>query len=110
MKAEIIGYLGALLGSISLIPEIKKALHTHHLKDVSSLMLYFLAAGSVFWIAYGIHINSYPNIISDSINLFASSALIWLKMHYEEHGHPLITTEKAPKEPKAALGSLEVGR
>lgn len=77
-----VGYLAGILGAISLVPEVKKALHTHHLADVSWGMLFLFAASAGLWELYGIHIHDYPIIISDGLNFIMAMFLIILKFQY----------------------------
>ncbi len=99
MNPEIIGYIAASLSSISLIPEVKKALHTHHLKDVSLMMLSLICSSSIIWVAYGFHVGSYPLVLSDGVNLISSSLLIALKFHYDKNGQPVIKKTNTQLQP-----------
>ncbi|MBI2463971.1 hypothetical protein HYV57_03375 [Candidatus Peregrinibacteria bacterium] len=87
---EIIGFLAGILGSISLIPEIRQALHTHHLKDVAWGMLCMFAISSFLWCLYGFHINQYPLIIFDGFHFLLTLFLIFLKFHYGRGNEPLL--------------------
>lgn len=94
---EIIGFAAAVLGSISLIPEITKALKTHHLKDVAWGMLILSAFSGICWIAYGLHIQSYPILLSDTLHLSCVGLLIFLKIHYQNDNPPILAKESTRK-------------
>lgn len=93
----IIGYLATLTGAISLIPEVIKAYHTHHLQDISWGMLSLLISSSVFWGAYGYHLHDSPLIISAIMNFMAEFTLIAMKKHYDVTGKPLVEHFKKKK-------------
>lgn len=93
---EIIGFAAAVLGSISLVPEITKALKTHHLKDVAWGMLILSAFSGSCWIGYGLHIQSYPILLSDTLHLSCVALLIFLKIHYNNNNPPILA--KQPNE------------
>ena len=86
----LIGFLAALANAISLVPEIKKAIQTHHLRDIAWGMLFFLSCSSFMWLLYGVHIVDYPIIVSDGINLVLAIFLITLKARYSKGYKPLI--------------------
>jgi len=85
----LIGTAAAFCGAVSLIPEVIKAYKTHHLKDVSWGMLFFLMLSSGLWGSYGLHINDIPLALSASMNLVLEIILIYMKWHYSATGKPL---------------------
>ncbi len=87
---EIIGYLATLFGATQLIPEILKALKTHHLRDVSWAMLLLMIISSVLWIIYGVAKQTTPLAISSSLNLIFEIVLTVLKFHYHKNSRPLL--------------------
>ena len=89
-----IGLLAALMNAISLMPEVEKALKTHHLRDVAWGMLIFLSCSSFMWILYGFHMTDYPIIVSDSVNLTMALFLISLKIHYSKGNKPIFNKVK----------------
>lgn len=86
---NVIGCLAAVCGAISLIPEVLKALKTHHLGDVSWGMLFLLMLSSIMWGSYGVSQNDLPLIASAIINFTLETVLIALKKHYTTTGKPL---------------------
>jgi uncharacterized protein with PQ loop repeat len=95
---EFVGYIAATLGAFSLAPEIKKALKTHHLRDVSWWMVLLSLTGSILWELYGLHIGNLPIILSDALNILLSIFLIVLKLRYVKYDQPLLLkAEEAEK-------------
>jgi MtN3 and saliva related transmembrane protein len=90
MEIETIGYLATICSITSLIPEIFKALKTHRLRDLSWGMICLMTLGSALWTMYGIAKESLPLQISAGVNLVFETILIYLKIHYSRHGHPIL--------------------
>lgn len=95
---EFIGYIAGILGATSLVPEIAKALKTHHLKDVAWGMLILSGFSSFMWTLYGIHIDAYPIIFSDGIHFATAIFLIYLKIRYSKFKAPLLAKENVEEE------------
>ncbi|MCL5008372.1 MAG: PQ-loop domain-containing transporter [Candidatus Marsarchaeota archaeon] len=73
---EIIGYIAALLTTVSLLPEIHKVWKAKHAEEISFYWLGSLSAGQVLWLAYGLAIMSIPLILSAAATLVIAAALI----------------------------------
>lgn len=90
LAAKIFGYMGAVLASVFLIPQVYKVIKTKIIKDVSMLMTGIIIIGTVIWLTYGILLaigNSdwvvmLPVIISNVAQLVCSTILIVLKIIY----------------------------
>lgn len=78
----IVGYVAATANTIELIPEVRKALRTRHLNDVSWAMLVLMFCSSTLWAAYGIHLQDIPLIISGAVNATMEVTLMVLKKNY----------------------------
>ena len=86
---ELLGYAATLVGAIQLVPEVMKALRTHHLKDLSWGMISLMLISSVLWIAYGIAILTIPLVISAGMNMLFEVSLAVLKVKYHKNNAPL---------------------
>ena len=109
---NLIGCLAAICSGISLIPELIKALKTHHLEDVSWAMLFLLCTSSALWGVYGISQNDMPLFISAAVNLSFELSLVCLKGHYEKTGMSFIkhlAVKKAKKHQLTLALELETG-
>jgi MtN3 and saliva related transmembrane protein len=95
---ELIGYCATTLGSIQLIPEIAKALKTHHLRDLSWGMLSLMLSSSILWIIYGTASHTTPLAISSSMNFIFGLTLAVLKVRYHKAKGPMLkpAVEKQP--------------
>ena len=92
-----VGYLAGLFGAVSLLPEVSKALKTHHLKDVAWGMLGLTAFSSFLWFLYGYHLESYPVMLSDGLHFSMACLLIGLKIHYHKGGKTLVRQTETEK-------------
>lgn len=82
MDWSIIGYVATAIDSIKLIPEVKKALRTHHLRDLAWGMLLLMLCSSSLWTMYGFYLESPPLIISGMLNICMELMLITLKVFF----------------------------
>ena len=89
--ATIVGYIATLMSTIKLIPELMKALKTHHLKDVAWGMLLLMCFSDMMWLLYGLHIQEMPLIIDSVLNFSLGASLIYLKNHYSKNNPPLLS-------------------
>ncbi len=89
-----IGYIAALCGAVSLIPEVIKGARTHHLQDVSWGMLGLLFFGSTLWGLYGMKTDDFPLVFSAVMNITCNATLMLMKKHYELTGKPLFSRFK----------------
>ncbi|MBI2463972.1 hypothetical protein HYV57_03380 [Candidatus Peregrinibacteria bacterium] len=86
---SIIVLLAALTGVVSFIPEVYKALNTHHLKDVSWGMLFLFFVCSSLWSLYGYMIHEILLMASASFNILMEIILISLKVRYDKMKAPI---------------------
>lgn len=85
---SIIVLFAALTGVVSFIPEVYKALHTHHLKDVSWGMLFLFFVCSSMWSLYGYMLHEILLTASAGFNVLMEIILIALKVHYDRMNVP----------------------
>ncbi len=67
MIEDIIGYLGGLFIMISFIPQVIKSYKTKSVADLSIGMILATIIGTIFWIIYGVLINSMPITVMNGI-------------------------------------------
>lgn len=81
---EIMGHLGALLSSITFIPQVLQAWKTKSVGDLSMNMLLIVVTSTVVWLVYAISLELLPVIIANSIIFLLSSLLIYFKLTFKE--------------------------
>ncbi len=90
---QIIGFLAAITGTLSFIPEIIKALKSHHLNDIAWGMLYFYLSASSLWGIYGLLLNDFPLVLSATVSVSMELILIGLKYTYEKKASPIVKVQ-----------------
>lgn len=87
---ELLGYIATCFSAISLLPEVLKALKTHHLRDLAWGMLALMIVSSSLWMIYGYAKGVTPLVISAGMNLLFELFLVGLKLHYSKSKKPLL--------------------
>lgn len=87
----MVGYIATAMSTIKLIPEIIKALKTHHLKDIAWGMLLLMSTADGMWLIYGIHLQEMPLILDGILNFSMGIMLIYLKFHYTKNHPPVLS-------------------
>ena len=81
--ADIIGFIGGALTTLSLVPQAVKAWRTKHTRDISIWWIVTLTIGIVLWLVYGILISSLPIIVTNIATLILAVIVLTLKMKYD---------------------------
>lgn len=80
--AEVVGYVGAFLTTVSFIPQAVKTIRTRDTRGISLGMYAVFTAGVACWLGYGIALGSWPMILSNIVTLGLSSTILALKLRY----------------------------
>jgi MtN3 and saliva related transmembrane protein len=75
-----IGYIAAILTTISFIPQV---IHTIKVKDTRSISLGMYALfvlGTICWLVYGIMLSSLPMILANIPTIFFSTIVLFIKI------------------------------
>jgi MtN3 and saliva related transmembrane protein len=83
MSIETIGFIAGILTSISLLPQVIKALKTHSTHDLSYMWMAINGSGQILWIAYGVAINSTPLFIASVITFAMVVILFTQKLKFD---------------------------
>ncbi len=83
MDLEILGLLGGLLVTISLLPQVIKSYKTKSTKDISIVYTIILMAGLALWVLYAILNRIIPLAIFASVEFFMTLSLLILKLKYK---------------------------
>jgi uncharacterized protein with PQ loop repeat len=83
MPVSVLGFIGGGLLSLSIFPQIKKALETRSTKDIAWGMLCTNITGGILYGLYGILIHSIPVWSTVAVSLMGSTVLSILKVVYE---------------------------
>ncbi|GMV78774.1 MAG: hypothetical protein AMXMBFR79_19040 [Chitinophagaceae bacterium] len=75
-----LGYLAALCTTVAFIPQAIKVYKTRHTKDISLGTFSLLNAGLIFWLIYGLILNSYPIILANALTLIFAIYILVIKL------------------------------
>jgi MtN3 and saliva related transmembrane protein len=81
---EIIGLLAAILTTGAFVPQVYKTYKLKSVNDISLTMYLVLFIGLVCWLIYGIHLNSFPMILANSITGILALIVIFFKLTYKK--------------------------
>ena len=79
---ESVGYLAAVLTTLSFVPQVVKAWSTKSVGDLSLGMLMMFATGIVLWLVYGVALRSLPIVSANAVTLVLTGILVGLKLRY----------------------------
>lgn len=77
-----IGFIAAILTTISFLPQVFKVWRTRSAKDVSLGMYFMFSAGVALWLIYGVLIESWPVILSNLLTLVLAGAVLVMKLRF----------------------------
>ena len=82
---DFLGYLAAFMTTVSFLPQVIKIYKEKSAKSISSKTFYIFSLGILCWLLYGIALDSMPMIISNTVTMILSAAIIVLKHRYKEN-------------------------
>ena len=82
---DLFGFFAALLTTIAFLPQLYKTWNTKSAEDVSLIMLILFITGLIFWIIYGIKINSIPILVANIITFIFNFSILILKLSYRNN-------------------------
>lgn len=81
---ELLGYLGAILSSITFVPQVWHAWKTKSVGDLSIWMIIILLGNVSTWLTYGILLGLRPVIVANSIILFLAILMLYFKLSFKK--------------------------
>ena len=81
-STEFIGYLAAILTTLSFVPQ---AWHTFRTRDVTGIslgMYSVFAFGVALWLVYGLLLGAWPIVAANGITLALALAILAMKLRY----------------------------
>jgi MtN3 and saliva related transmembrane protein len=77
---DLLGFLAGTLTTVSFVPQVAKAWRTKSTGDLSLAMLVTFTAGVLFWLIYGLALESLPMVLTNAVTLILSGLLLALKL------------------------------
>jgi len=80
--ATTVGFLAALICSISMLPQVFKVHRTKKTEDLSLGAFSTLATGLFLWLVYGLLITKVPLIVGNGIGLALTLYIVLMKFRH----------------------------
>lgn len=77
-----LGLAAGTLTTVAFLPQLVKTWRSKSAKDMSFGMLGVFCTGVLFWLVYGILIDSGPVIAANSVTLILACSILLLKIKY----------------------------
>lgn len=81
---QIVGHTGALLSSITFIPQVYKVWVSKSVRDLSLAMMLIVFSSTIIWLIYGVALNLWPVILANGFICVLSILLIYFKLTFKE--------------------------
>ncbi len=78
---SLIGYLAALLTTVSFLPQVLMVVLSKRTRDISRNMYIVLNLGVFLWLVYGFMKSDLPIILANSITLLFTLTILILKIN-----------------------------
>uniref|UniRef100_UPI004048815E SemiSWEET family sugar transporter n=1 Tax=Roseivirga sp. TaxID=1964215 RepID=UPI004048815E len=82
---EVMGLLGALLSSLTFIPQVVRTWQIKSARDLSMGMLLIVFSSTIVWLVYGFALDLLPVIIANGIIFILSLVLIYFKIKFKHN-------------------------
>ncbi|MGE0589242.1 MAG: SemiSWEET family sugar transporter [Cyclobacteriaceae bacterium] len=81
---QLAGHTGALLSSLTFVPQAYKTWVTKSVGDLSFAMLVIVFTSTIVWLIYGIYLMLWPVILANSFINIVSMVLIYFKFAFKK--------------------------
>ena len=78
--AEFVGYVAAVLTTVSFVPQVLKVVRERQAAGISAAMYALFTAGVALWLAYGLMIHSLPVTVANAIALVLAATVLTMKL------------------------------
>jgi MtN3 and saliva related transmembrane protein len=81
---DLIGYIAAVLTTLSFVPQ---AWHTFTTRDVRGISLGMYSAftvGVALWLVYGLLLRAWPIVLANAITLALAATILVMKLRFRE--------------------------
>lgn len=77
-----IGFIAAILTTVSFVPQVLKVWRTRSAKDISLGMYSLFTLGIAAWLVYGVLIDSWPVILANLVTLILAGSVLVMKLKF----------------------------
>lgn len=82
MNLEWTGYVAATLTTLAFVPQAAKTIRSRDTRSISLGMYVVFTVGILFWLAYGIALDSLPMIVSNLVTFGLAATILVLKLRF----------------------------
>ena len=82
MTGEWLGYVAAVLTTVSFLPQAIKTIRSQDTRGISLGMYAVFTVGVAFWLGYGIVLQSWPMIVSNIVTFALSTTILAMKLRH----------------------------
>lgn len=79
---EIIGYMAAVLTTVSFLPQVWHTFKTRDVRGISLGMYSVFTVGVACWLVYGWLLGAWPIIMANFITLVSAATILSMKLRY----------------------------
>ena len=79
---ELLGYLAAVLTTISFVPQVWQTYRTRDVSGISLGMYIVFAAGVFLWLVYGLVLGAWPIVVANAVTLALALAILAMKVRW----------------------------
>jgi MtN3 and saliva related transmembrane protein len=79
---DLVGYAAGFLATAAFVPQVAKTFKARSARDISLGMYVLFCLGVALWLVYGLLIASWPVIVSNTVTLVLSGAVLVLKLRH----------------------------
>lgn len=80
---DILGFAAGACTTFAFLPQVIQVWKSRSASDISLGMYSIFLTGTILWLAYGIYARSLPLIITNTITLFLSGAVLFMKLRLD---------------------------
>lgn len=84
---EVIGYLAAVLTTLSFVPQAWHTFRTRDVRGISLGMYTVFAVGVALWLIYGVLLAAWPIVVANAITLALAVAILVMKLRFGDTRH-----------------------
>jgi MtN3 and saliva related transmembrane protein len=79
---QIAGHTGALLSSLTFVPQVYKVWTSKSVRDLSLTMMLIVFTSTIIWLIYGVALDLWPVILANGFICVLSMLLIYFKLTF----------------------------
>lgn len=81
---QVAGHVGALLSSLTFVPQVYKSWVSKSVADLSFAMMLIVFSSTIVWLIYGISLNLWPVILANGFIAVVALVLIYFKLTFKK--------------------------